>query len=95
MIQIRKLKVDDDSSITVLFFTAFGTVVKSVSLVFAWRTPTLKDLLIMALLALFATTGQLLFTVAVRRESAAKLAPTPIQASFGQRYLDFSCGAKR
>ena len=29
----------------------------------------------MALLALFATTGQLLFTVAVRRESAAKLAP--------------------
>ena len=75
MIQIRKLKVDDDSSITVLFFTAFGTVVKSVSLVFAWRTPTLKDLLIMALLALFATTGQLLFTVAVRRESAAKLAP--------------------
>jgi drug/metabolite transporter (DMT)-like permease len=75
MIQNRKLKVDDDSSITVLFFTAFGTVVKSVSLVFAWRTPTLKDLLIMALLALFATTGQLLFTVAVRRESAAKLAP--------------------
>ena len=75
MIQIRKLKVDDDSSITVLFFTAFGTVVTSVSLVFAWRTPTLKDLLIMALLALFATTGQLLFTVAVRRESAAKLAP--------------------
>ena len=29
----------------------------------------------MALLAVFATVGQLLFTVAVRRESTAKLAP--------------------
>ncbi|MDP9652044.1 DMT family transporter [Paraburkholderia caledonica] len=75
MIQIRKLKADDDSSITVLFFTTFGTAVTSVSLFFAWRTPTLKDLLIMALLALFATAGQLFFTVAVRRDSAAKLAP--------------------
>ncbi|MDR6423755.1 drug/metabolite transporter (DMT)-like permease [Paraburkholderia phenoliruptrix] len=75
MIQIRKLKAGDDSSITVLFFTAFGTAVTSVSLFFSWRTPTLKGLLIMALLALFATAGQLLFTVAVRRDSAAKLAP--------------------
>ncbi|MCC8395735.1 DMT family transporter [Paraburkholderia sp. MMS20-SJTR3] len=75
MIQIRKLKVGDDSSITVLFFTVFGTAVTGVSLAFAWRTPTLDDLLIMALLALFATAGQLLFTVAVRREDAAKLAP--------------------
>lgn len=75
MIQIRKLKVSDDSSITVLFFTAFGAAVTGASLFFAWRTPTLKDLFIMALLALFATAGQLLFTVAVRRDSAAKLAP--------------------
>lgn len=75
MIRIRKLKASDDSSITVLFFTAFGTAVTGVSLFFAWRTPTLKHLLVMALLALFATAGQLLFTVAVRRDTAAKLAP--------------------
>ncbi|MGF6969401.1 drug/metabolite transporter (DMT)-like permease [Paraburkholderia sp. WC7.3g] len=75
MIQIRKLKTSDDSGITVLYFTAFGTVVTGLSLVFAWRTPTLRDLAIMALLAVFATVGQLLFTVAVRRESAAALAP--------------------
>ncbi|CAD6563069.1 DMT family transporter [Paraburkholderia sabiae] len=75
MIQIRKLKVSDDSTITVLFFTAFGTVVTAFSLFFSWRTPTHKDLLTMALLASFATAGQLLFTVAVRRDSAAKLAP--------------------
>lgn len=75
MIQIRKLKSSDDSGITVLFFTAVGTVVTGLTLLFAWRTPTAKDLTIMALLALFATAGQLLFTVAVRRESAATLAP--------------------
>jgi drug/metabolite transporter (DMT)-like permease len=75
MIQIRRLKASDDSSLTVLFFTAFGTVVTGISLFFAWRTPTLKDLYIMASLATFATAGQLLFTVAVRRESAARLAP--------------------
>jgi drug/metabolite transporter (DMT)-like permease len=75
MIQIRRLKTSDDSGITVLFFTAFGTVITGFSLVFAWRTPTIKDLAIMALLAVFATAGQLLFTVAVRRESAATLAP--------------------
>jgi len=45
------------------------------SLFFAWRTPTLMDLVIMALIAIFATAGQLLFTVAVRRDSAARLAP--------------------
>jgi len=75
MIQIRKLKASDDSSITVLFFTALGTAVTGLSLLFAWRTPTLEDLSIMALLAVFATAGQLLFTVAVRRERAARLAP--------------------
>lgn len=75
MIQIRKLKAGDDSSITVLFFTACGTAVTGVSLLFAWRTPTLKDLFILVLLAIFATVGQILFTVAVRRDSAAKLAP--------------------
>ncbi|MBU9466198.1 DMT family transporter [Burkholderia multivorans] len=75
MIQIRRLKVSDDSSLTVLFFTTFGTVVTGISLLFAWRTPTLRDLFIMALLAIFATAGQLLFTVAVRRENAATLAP--------------------
>ncbi|MBU9516680.1 DMT family transporter [Burkholderia multivorans] len=75
MIQIRRLKVSDDSSLTVLFFATFGTVVTGISLLFAWRTPTLRDLFIMALLAIFATAGQLLFTVAVRRENAATLAP--------------------
>ena len=75
MIQIRRIRRSDDSGITVLFFTVTGTLVTGVSLLFAWRLPTIKDLAIMALLAAFATIGQLLFTVAVRRADAAVLAP--------------------
>ena len=75
MIQIRRIKPGDDSGITVLFFTVVGTAVTGASLFFAWRIPTIEDLTIMALLAAFATAGQLLFTVAVRRANAAALAP--------------------
>ncbi len=75
MIQIRKLKASEDSSLTVLFFTAFGAALTGLSLFFTWRTPTIKHLFIMASLATLATAGQLLFTIAVRRESAARLAP--------------------
>jgi drug/metabolite transporter (DMT)-like permease len=75
MIQIRRIRTSDDSAMTVLFFTVVGTAVTGASLFFAWRTPTLEDLAIMALLAFFATAGQLLFTVAVRRANAASLAP--------------------
>lgn len=75
MIQIRRIRTSDDTGITVLFFTTVGTAVTGASLLFAWRTPTFEDLAIMALLAVFATIGQLLFTVAVRRASAASLAP--------------------
>lgn len=75
MLQIRRIRTRDDSGITVLFFTVVGTAVTGVSLFFAWRAPTLRDLAIMALLAIFATVGQLFFTVAVRRANAATLAP--------------------
>jgi drug/metabolite transporter (DMT)-like permease len=75
MLQIRRIRTSDDTGMTVLFFTVVGTAVTGASLFFAWRTPTLRDLAIMALLATFATLGQLLFTVAVRRANAAALAP--------------------
>lgn len=75
MIQIRRIRNSDDSGTTVLFFTVVGAAVTGVSLLFACRLPTLKDLGVMALLAVFATIGQLLFTVAVRRADAGVLAP--------------------
>lgn len=75
MIQIRRIRSSDDSGTTVLFFTVVGTLVTGVSLLFAWQPPTIKDLAVMALLAAFATIGQFIFTVAVRRADAAVLAP--------------------
>ncbi|MEK6347362.1 MAG: DMT family transporter [Burkholderia sp.] len=75
MIQIRRIRASDDSSMTVLFFTVFGTVATGLSLLVAWRAPSFGDLLVMALLGLFATAGQLLYTIAVRGADAAVLAP--------------------
>ncbi|WP_175906344.1 DMT family transporter [Burkholderia seminalis] len=75
MIQIRRIRSSDDSGTTVLFFTVVGTLATGVSLLFAWQPPTIKDLAVMALLAAFATIGQFIFTVAVRRADAAVLAP--------------------
>ncbi|MDR5804947.1 DMT family transporter [Caballeronia sp. LZ001] len=75
MIQIRRIRKSDDSGTTVLFFTCLGTLITGVTLVVAWRTPSATDLAVMALLGVFATAGQLLFTVAVRQAAAATLAP--------------------
>jgi drug/metabolite transporter (DMT)-like permease len=75
IIQIKRIRASDDSGTTVLFFTVVGTIVTGVSLLFAWRTPSLDALGLMALLGVFATAGQLLMTVAFRLADAGALAP--------------------
>jgi len=75
IIQIKRIHANDDSGTTVLYFTTVGTLVMSVSLLFAWRTPSFGALAIMALLGAFATAGQLLMTMAFRAADAGALAP--------------------
>jgi drug/metabolite transporter (DMT)-like permease len=75
IIQIKRIRPTDDSGTTVLFFTVVGTVTAGASLLFAWRTPSLGALGLMALLGAFATAGQLLMTTAFRQGDAAALAP--------------------
>ncbi|NML35046.1 DMT family transporter [Paraburkholderia antibiotica] len=75
IIQIKRIKASDDSGVTVLYFTMVGTLVMSVSLLFAWRTPSFEALAIMAMLGVFATAGQLLMTMAFRQADAGALAP--------------------
>lgn len=75
IIQIKRIRASDDSGTTVLFFTVVGTLVTGASLLFAWRTPSLDALGLMALLGVFATAGQLLMTVAFRLADAGALAP--------------------
>jgi drug/metabolite transporter (DMT)-like permease len=59
----------------VLYFTVIGTIVTGASLFFAWRTPSIQALAVMALLGGFATAGQLLMTMAFRQADAGALAP--------------------
>ncbi|WP_244817634.1 DMT family transporter [Caballeronia sp. Lep1P3] len=75
IMQIKRIRATDDSRTTVLFFSAVGAIVTACTLPFAWKTPTLDALVIMALLGAFATAGQLLMTVAYRRADAGALAP--------------------
>jgi drug/metabolite transporter (DMT)-like permease len=75
IIQIKRIHANDDSGTTVLYFTAVGTIVMGVSLLFGWRTPSFGALAIMALLGVFATAGQLLMTMAFREADAGALAP--------------------
>ncbi|MFM0736117.1 DMT family transporter [Paraburkholderia xenovorans] len=75
IIQIKRIRATDDSSTTVLFFTTVGTLVTGASLFFAWHAPSSEALVIMALLGVFATAGQLLMTMAFREGDAGALAP--------------------
>ena len=75
IIQIKRIRASDDSGTTVLYFTVVGTIVMGASLFFAWRTPSLDALALMALLGAFATAGQLLMTMAFRQADAGALAP--------------------
>ncbi len=52
-----------------------GALVSGLSLFFAWQTPTLDFLALMALLGVLAGTGQLLLTMAFRQADASALAP--------------------
>ncbi|MET0181769.1 MAG: DMT family transporter, partial [Caulobacterales bacterium] len=75
ILQIKRLRASDDSSVTVLYFTMIGAIVSGFSLMFAWQTPTLDSLAILALVGVLAGTGQLLMTMAFRQADASALAP--------------------
>jgi drug/metabolite transporter (DMT)-like permease len=75
IVQIKRIRLTDDSATTVLYFTLVGTVLTGLTLAFNWRTPSVGALLIMAFLGAFATAGQILMTVVFRQADAGKLAP--------------------
>jgi drug/metabolite transporter (DMT)-like permease len=75
IIQIKRIRASDDSRTTVLFFTTVGTLLLACTLPFAWKTPSLHALVILALMGAMATTAQLLMTIAFRSAEAGALAP--------------------
>ncbi|MEW6339527.1 MAG: DMT family transporter [Paraburkholderia sp.] len=75
VIQIKRIGASENASLIVLYSTLIGTVVMGLSLLFAWRTPSLAHLGILVLLGVAAGTGQLLMTSAFRHGEVGVLAP--------------------
>lgn len=60
---------------TVFYFSVFSSIYSSILMIWFWQTPTLFDVLIMALAALCATGGQTLLTYSFTHNEAVTVAP--------------------
>ena len=74
MVSVRGMSATEPTVRTVFYFSAISTVVSAVPLLWAWRTPTVPALALMAL-AGFATKGQLLLTRGYALAPAARVGP--------------------
>ncbi len=75
MVSLRGVARTEPTRRTVFYFSAIGTVVSAVPLLWAWRTPDVRVLGLMALAGLCATHGQLLLTHGYRLAPAARIGP--------------------
>lgn len=72
---VRRLSTTESSSAIVFYFAVISTLATAVALPLGWRTPTLPDFFLLALLGLAGGTGQFLMTQAFRLAPAAVIAP--------------------
>ena len=75
MVSLRSMAPSEPPVRAVVYFSAIGTVVSAVPLVWAWETPAPVTLLIMAAAGIFATLGQILLTTGYLLAPAARVAP--------------------
>ncbi|MGH8488552.1 MAG: DMT family transporter, partial [Gammaproteobacteria bacterium] len=75
MVSVRGMSATEPTVRTVFYFSAISTVVSTVPLLWAWRTPTVPALALMALAGFFATKGQLLLTRGYALAPAARVGP--------------------
>ena len=75
MVSVRGMSATEPTVRTVFYFSAISTVVSAVPLLWAWRTPTVPALALMALAGFFATKGQLLLTRGYALAPAARVGP--------------------
>ncbi len=72
---MRKLGATETAASTTFMYTGMSTVVFTVSLAFAWVTPTLVDFLILASLGLGGGVAQYWYTMSLRYAPSALIAP--------------------
>ena len=75
MVSLRSMAPSEPPVRAVVYFSAIGTVVSAVPLIWAWETPAPVTLLIMAAAGIFATLGQILLTTGYLLAPAARVAP--------------------
>ncbi len=74
-IMVRRLSTTETSGAIVFYFAVMSTLATAALLPLGWRTPTLGDFGLLALLGLAGGTGQYLMTQAFRLAPAAVIAP--------------------
>lgn len=75
LIWVRKLTRTERSETIVFYFMASSAVIGGMLLPFAWRPPTLVDLLLLAVMGLLGGIAQVMHTTAFRSAPVALLAP--------------------
>jgi len=90
---LRRLGQSEPTLRVVFYFAALGTLVSAVPLAWVWTHPTNEQLLLMILLAVFGTSGQLLLTRGYAISPAGQMSPlTYTSVIFGGGYGYFLWG---
>ena len=85
MVSLRSMAPSEPPVRAVVYFSAIGTVVSAVPLVWAWETPAPLTLLIMGAAGVFATSGQILLPQATSSRRPPGWGPTRIAPSSSRR----------
>jgi drug/metabolite transporter (DMT)-like permease len=71
----RKLTADIDPLLLALFTAFLGTTIATLPLPFIWQTPSLKDVILLGMVAFISTASQILTIIACAKTEMAVLAP--------------------
>jgi len=74
-VTVRRLSASEPAARTVFYFSAIGTTVSLVPLIWLWDTPTQEQSVWLLVLGVFATAGQMLLTRGMACAPAARLGP--------------------
>jgi drug/metabolite transporter (DMT)-like permease len=75
MVSIRNLSYTEPTVRIVFYFSLTATFISGVPLIWAWQTPTMHTLLLMAFAGFAATLGQLMLTLSYSLAPAAQVGP--------------------
>jgi drug/metabolite transporter (DMT)-like permease len=74
-VTVRRLSRTEPTTRIVFYFACIATSVSAVPLIWSWETPEARDWLLLGLLGMFATAGQLMLTRAFGLAPAARVGP--------------------